>query len=93
MWIELQKKLKKQLKVKNQKKKERNKFKNYKNNQYHHFRDIRNREISSRTTKTTNITKAGNTNPKLIQEVYKLYKELYDIDGANMIIIIMMLKK
>ena len=29
---------------------------------------------------------AGNTNPKLIQEVNKLYKDLYDIDGAYMML-------
>jgi hypothetical protein len=29
---------------------------------------------------------AGNTNPKLIQEVNKLYKNLYDIDGAYMML-------
>jgi predicted transcriptional regulator len=29
---------------------------------------------------------AGNTNPKLIQEVNKLYKDLYNIEGAYMLI-------
>jgi hypothetical protein len=30
--------------------------------------------------------KAGNTNPKLIVEVNKLYKDLYDIDNAHMML-------
>ncbi len=30
--------------------------------------------------------KAGNTNPKLILEVNKLYKSLYDIDNAYMML-------
>jgi hypothetical protein len=29
---------------------------------------------------------AGNTNPKLIQEVNKLYEDLYNIEGAYMLI-------
>ena len=30
--------------------------------------------------------KAGNTNPKLIVEVNKLYKDLYNIDNAHMML-------
>jgi hypothetical protein len=29
---------------------------------------------------------AGNTNPKLIKEVNELYKKLYDIDNAYMLL-------